>query len=164
MIERMGKGVHRGEDVDKLIEEERGRGLGKAVGGGAALGGLGGGVLGRIISGKAATDPIEDIFEKGTGASLRGLRNLSRVPGAAKALTLGGVGLGALAGGIGWGRGAKDRESTARDVASGLHTEQLTAGNASLQNQLMARQLLNANPMPSATASTPLVAQTGKSI
>jgi hypothetical protein len=36
--------------------------------------------------------------------------------------------------------------------------------NAHLQNQLMRQQLLNANPMPSATAAQPLVAQTGKSV
>lgn len=163
-IERMSKGMRRGTGAEELIEDERGRGLGKSIGSGAALGGLGGGVLGRVIAGEAATAPIMEIFEKGTGTSLRGLRNLSRIPGAAKALTLGGVGLGALAGGIGWSRGSEDRENMARDIASGLHNEQLAAGNASLQNQLMARQLLNANPMPSATAAQPLVAQTGKSV
>jgi hypothetical protein len=164
MIERLSKGQRRGTSTDQLIQEERDRGLGGAVGGGAALGGLGGGILGRIVSGEAATAPIKDLFQEGTGTSLRGLRSLSRIPGAAKALTLGGLGIGALAGGIGWGRGAQDREDTARDIAAGLYNEQLAAGNAGLQNQVMARQLLNANPMPSATASSPLVAQTGKSV
>lgn len=153
VIERMGKGMRQGTGTEELVEAERKRGLGKALGSGAALGGLGGGILGRVVSGEAATAPITEIFEKGTGTSLRGLRGLSRIPGAAKALTLGGVGLGALAGGIGWGRGAEDRENLARDVAASVRNEQLAA-----------RQLLNVNPMPSATASTPLVAQTGKSI
>lgn len=163
VITRMGKGMRRGEDLDALIEREKGEGLGASLGIGAAAGGLGGGLLGRLVSGEAATAPIRKIFQKGTGASLRGLQGLSRIPGAAKALTLGGAGLGALAGGIGWGMGTDERADTAHEVARGLRRERTLQSNANLQNQLLHQQLLNVNPMPSAIAATPLVAQTGKS-
>lgn len=164
VITRMGEGMRRGEDLDALVEKEKGEGLGKSLGTGALAGGVGGGLLGRLVSGEAATAPIKEIFQQGAGTSLRGLRGLSRIPGAAKALALGGAGLGALTGGIGWGMGSGERADTAREAARGLRREQIMQANASLQNQLMRQQLLNSNPMPSATAAQPLVAQTGKSI
>jgi hypothetical protein len=164
VITRMGEGMRRGEDLDALVEKEKGEGLGSSIGIGTAAGGLGGGLLGRLVSGEAATAPIKEIFQQGTGTSLRGLRGLSRIPGVAKALALGGAGLGALAGGIGWGMGSGERGDTAHEVARGLRREQTMQSNANLQNQLMRHQLLNANPMPSATAAQPLVAQTGKSV
>jgi hypothetical protein len=164
VITRMGKGMHRGEDLDALIEKEKEKGLGKSLAMGAAGGGLGGGLLGRLVSGEAATAPIKKLLREGTGTSLRGLRGLSRIPGAAKALALGGVGLGTLAGSIGWGMGSENRADTARAVAQGLRREQIMQMNANLQNRELRRQILNHNPMPSATAAQPLVAQVGKAI
>jgi hypothetical protein len=60
--------------------------------------------------------------------------------------------------------GSGDRGDTAREVARGLRREQAVQTNTRLQNQLLKQQLLTHNPMPSATAAQPLVAQTGKSI
>ena len=164
VITRMGEGMRRGEDLDALVEKEKEEGLGGSLAMGAAGGGLGGGLLGRLVSGEAATAPVKEILREGTGTSLRGLRGLSKIPGAAKALALGGVGLGTLASGIGWGMGSGDRADTARAVARGLRREQSMQTNANLQNQALRQQLLTHNPMPSATAAQPLVAQIGKAV
>jgi hypothetical protein len=164
VISRIGEGMRQGKDLDALVEAEKEEGLGKSLALGAVGGGVGGGLLGRLVSGEAATAPIKDLFAKGTGTSLRGLRGLSKIPTAARALALGGVGLGTLAGGVGWGVGQDARGDTARAVARGLRREQLVQSNAALENELLRRQLLTHNPTPSATAAQPLVAQTGKSI
>ena len=164
VISRVSEGLQQGENPQDLIEAERTKGMGKSIALGAAGGGVGGGLLGRLISGEAATAPVKELFQRGTGTSLRGLRGLSKIPGAAKALTLGGLGLGALAGGAAWGAGANERGGTAHDIVRGLNREQLMLDNANLQHQLLQKQLLTHNPMPSATAAQPLVAQTGKSV
>jgi len=161
VISRLGEGVRQGENQSTLIEAEKNRGLGESIGLGAAVGGFGGGVLGRFMSGEAATAPIRNLLRR--GASIRGLRGLAKIPGPAKALALGGAGLGALSGGIEWGTHGQDREDIARSVLRGLRREKLLQSNATQQNQVLKRQLLTENPMPSATAEQPLVANTGKS-
>lgn len=162
VITRVSEGLNEGEQPVDLVEKERNKGFAQSIGLGATGGAVGGGLLGRLVSGESAVAPIKEIFEEGTGTSLRGLRNLSKIPRAAKVLTLGGLGLGALAGGSAWGTDIKQRENIARDAVRGLSREHLTLQNAQLQNKLLQQQLLTPNPMPSATASQPLVAQTGK--
>lgn len=164
VITRVSEGMQEGEDPANIVKKERDKGFSQSVGLGAAGGTIGGGLLGRLVSGEAAVAPIKEIFQEGAGTSLRGLRNLSKIPTAAKALTLGGLGLGALAGGSAWGTDTAQRGNIARDVVRGLSREQLTLQNAQLQNKILQQQLLAQNPMPSATAAQPLVAQTGKSV
>jgi len=160
MISRMGSGMRHDEDIDALVEAEKNKGLGEEIGLGAAGGGLGGGLLGRLVAGEAATAPVSEMLREGVSA--RGLRGLSKIPRNAKALALGGTALGALAGGVNWGMHGDERAQTARSVARGLRREQTMQSNANLQNQVLRRQLLTENPMPSATAEQPLVAHSGK--
>jgi hypothetical protein len=164
VITRVSEGLHEGKNPTDIVEKERDKGLAQSVGLGAAGGTVSGGLLGRLVSGSDAVAPIKEILEEGTGTSLRGLRNLSKIPRAAKVLTLGGLGLGSLAGGIAWGTDTAQRGSIAQDAIRGLSREQLTLQNAKLQNKVLQQQLLTHNPMPSATAAQPLVAQTGKSV
>lgn len=162
VITRMGQGMQQGVNLDELVEREKSQGLGRSLAMGSAGGVIGGGALGRLMSGEAATAPAREILQK--GVSLRGLKGLARTPGAMKALTLGGLGLGAVGSSIGWGMGREDRGQMAQSVARGLRRENLVQQNANLQNRVMRGQLsaLSANPMPSATAGQPLVVQSGK--
>jgi hypothetical protein len=162
VITRVSERMQQGDDPNDIVESEQGKGLGKSLAIGSAAGGISGGLLGRLVSGEEAVAPIKEIFEHGTGTSLRGLRNLSKIPRAAQALTLGGLGLGALAGGLTWGKDSTRRGETAGDAIRGLDREHLNLQNAQLQNRVLQQQLLTHNPMPSATAAQPLVAQTGK--
>jgi hypothetical protein len=170
VITRMGTGMRRGEDLDALVEAEKSQGLLSSTSKGLAVGGLGGGLLGRLHAGEAATKPIGEILRKGLGNEgvLRGLRGLAKIPTSAKALALGGAGLGALAGGVGWATGADERGEMARSVARGLRREHTLQSNANLQTQLLRKQLqamtpvLHANETPTASAEQPLIATVGK--
>lgn len=164
VITRASEGLRAGNDPQELVEEEKNRGMGKDIALGAASGGVGGGLLGRLVSGEAATAPVREMLAEGTGASLRGLRNLGKIPTAAKVLTLGGMGVGALGGLTHWGTNVESRGESAKDALRGLKRERLMLNNAQLQNEVLKKQLLKENPAPSATASQPLVAQTGKAI
>lgn len=162
VISRMGEGMRRGEDLDALVEQEKNEGMGGTLAKGTALGGIGGGLLGRLVGGEAAVEPAKEILEK--GLNMRGLRGLAKTPMAMKALTLGGLGAGALGAGIDWATGRDERGDQARTVARGLRREYTMQQNANMQNQVLRQQLLNHNPMPSATASQPLVVQSSKAV
>jgi hypothetical protein len=162
VISRMGEGMRRGEDLDALVEQEKNEGLGGTLSKGTALGGIGGGLLGRLFGGEAATAPAQDILRK--GLNMRGLQGLAKTPAVMKAMTLGGLGLGALGSGVGWLTDRDERGEQARAVARGLRREQSLQQNANLQNQVLREQLLTHNPMPSASAPQPLVVQSSKGI
>lgn len=157
MVERVGEGLEEGRTVEDLVRKEKGEGLLGHLGVGALGGAAAGGVAGRLAGGEAAVAPFKGLLEK--GVSLKGLKNLGKIPMASKLLPALGVGAGLLGGAALWKGHGNKRESQAREVARGLTAERILQRNALREaikgESPYTQPLLRGLPLTSASAQTP---------
>lgn len=164
MVERMAEGLRSGHTVEDLVKSERSRGMARPLVVGALGGGVGGGVLARILGGEATTAPFKELLEKGL-LKKRSLGALGKLPTSVKLLPFLGAGAGLLAGGALWGSKGKEREGQATQVARGLLAERVLQRNA-LKEALKSEQpynrpLLQGVPLSSASTQTPYAVTLG---
>ena len=168
MVERVARGLKGGRDIEEIAGEEKQRDFYPSVGLGMGVGGVGGGLLSRLIGGEKVTVPFREIGRK--GISGRTLSALSKLPTHAKVLPLLGLGAGALVGGKQWEEGAPKRQQQALDVSKGLLAERILQQSAINQAVQTAerqhstpsyRPLLTGVPLVSANTPTPYVVASG---
>lgn len=153
VVERVGRGIEEGKSEEELVSPEADRGLLSNILTGTGVGGVAGGLGGRVAAGEASTAPFKKLLQKGvTRGTLKGL---GRVPGVAKALPAIGAGLGAF-GGLGkWEKERPGRRGEAQEVAQGLLREQILQ-----QHSLRKAQESASNPilkqLPSESATMPI--------
>ena len=134
-LERVSAGMHAGVPVDTMMQAEGEKDLPRHVLTGAGVGLVGGGMLGRLIGGEQAIQPLRNIVSQGLippGAAEAGLKEnasgvmkqLANLPTSMKAL----AGIGALGGAYyganKWRETVPKRQQETYEAARSLHNEQ----------------------------------------
>ena len=166
VVERVSQALSEGEDIRTLSEREGATGGPGAVATGAGLGGVLGGLGGRLAGGKESLSPIYKLLQKGvTRKTLAGLR---KVPPAMRYAPLAGAGLGGLAALGSWAAQSGEREQNAEQVARGLLAEKVLQRRA-LEEAVKTPKpytgsILRGVPLTSASSPPPYVAMPGGAI
>jgi len=134
-LERVSAGMRSGVPVDVMMQAEGEQDLGRNVLTGAGAGLVGGGMLGRLVGGEAAVQPLKDIATQGlipagAEAGLKEnatgvMKQLAKLPTSMKALAAAGALGGAYYGANRWAERKPLRQHETYEAARSLHNEQL---------------------------------------
>lgn len=163
VVERVSRLLKKDKSLEEVAHSESGRGLLGQLGFGGVVGGIGGGLLGRLVGGEGAVEPLKNILSQGINS--KSLRRLKGLSGPMRWLPLLGAGAGALAGGTSWAKGKQTRGRQSKDVARGLLAERALQRGAlreAIQTDLpYTAPILRGVPIMSASATAPYVATPG---
>lgn len=157
-LERVSAGMRSGVPVDVMMQAEGEQDLGRNVLTGAGAGLVGGGMLGRLVGGEAAVQPLKDIATQGlipagAEAGLKEnatgvMKQLAKLPTSMKALAAAGALGGAYYGANRWSERKPMRQHETYEAARSLHNEQLLNDTNMLkaQDYLKDRSILQQHP------------------
>lgn len=157
-LERVSAGMRSGVPVDTMMQAEGEQDLGRNVLTGAGAGLVGGGMLGRLVGGEAAVQPLKDIATQGlipagTEAGLKEnatgvMKQLAKLPTSMKALAAAGALGGAYYGANRWAERKPLRQHETYEAARSLHNEQLLndINVMKAQDYLKDRSILQQHP------------------
>jgi hypothetical protein len=147
-----------GVPVDVMMQAEGEQDLGRNVLTGAGAGLVGGGMLGRLVGGEAAVQPLKDIatsglLPSGAEAGLKEnatgvMKQLAKLPTSMKALAAAGTLGGAYYGANRWAERRPLRQHETYEAARSLHNEQLLndVNVMKAQDYLKDRSILQQHP------------------
>jgi len=134
-MERISAGMHAGVPVDVMMKAEGEQDRGRNVLTGAGAGLVGGGMLGRLVGGEAAVQPLKDLatsglMPSGAEAGLKEnasgvVKQLAKLPTSMKALAAAGALGGAYYGANRWSEHKPQRQHETYEAARSLHNDQL---------------------------------------
>jgi hypothetical protein len=165
-MERISAGMHAGVPVDVMMKSEGEQDLGRNVFTGAGAGLVGGGMLGRLVGGEAAVQPLKDIATSGlipSGAEVglkenasSVMKQLAKLPTSMKALSAAGALGGAYYGANRWSEHKPQRQHETYEAARSLHNEQLLNDVNMLraQDYLKERSILQQHPSAMSDSSS----------
>jgi len=159
-LDRLQRGLETDTPTSELVSDELSRDKTKSLVQGSTMGGIGGLVAGRLLSGEEGMAPIRDIASKGLNKStFQALRNL---PNAMKMLPAAGLGGGALLGYMKWRNSKDNQREDLVNTLGNLRGERLIRDkqlNEALQAQPNS-SVLRKLPTENAHHSAPYVATT----
>lgn len=166
VVERVSRALAEGEDIRTISEREGTTGGPAAVATGVGLGGVLGGLGGRLAKGKEAISPIRELLQ--TGLTQKTLEGLRKMPPAMRYAPLAGAGLGGLAALGSWASQRGEREQGTEQVARGLLAEKVLQRRA-LEEAVNTPKpytgsILRGVPLTSASSPPPYVAMPGGAI
>ena len=164
VVERVSQALSEGEDIHGIAGREKLRGLGSSMATGVGMGGIIGGLGGRLLGGEAAIAPAKKLLSKGLSPE-RLAKMFKSTPGPMKYLPAAGAGLGALLGIGSWAGGVPKRQSDVMQVSRGLLAEKIlqqrALGEAVKSQKPYVGSILRGIPISSASAVSPYVAMPG---
>jgi hypothetical protein len=123
-MERVSAGMHSGVPIETMMEAEGDKDQARNVLTGIGAGGLGGGMLGRLYGGEAATAPLREMLSGGVHPS-EVMKQLAKLPGPMKALAAAGSIGGAYYGANRWADKRPERMHQTYETARAMRNDQL---------------------------------------